>query len=230
MFERFLSKESQRKRALKKVESGILHDYLSTPMVNKNTVCEELVIVSLDLETTGLNPKKDKILSYGFVEIRHMTVKLNSSRHQLISIDDDIPEESAVIHQITDDQAATGIPLEEAMPILLSHLAGKVMLVHYASIEQHFIDAACRNLYGAPFVIPIIDTLVLARRLFERRNHTIQPGNLRLFNLRPQYNLPNYKAHNALSDAVATAELFLAMAADMFPNPSQCQLDRFITQ
>ncbi|MES9851194.1 MAG: exonuclease domain-containing protein [Candidatus Thiodiazotropha sp. L084R] len=230
MFERFLSKESQRKRALKKVESGILHDYLSTPMVNKNTVCEELVIVSLDLETTGLNPKKDKILSYGFVEIQHMTVKLGSSHHQLISIDDEIPEESAVIHQITDDQAATGIPLEEAMPILLSQLAGKVMLVHYASIEQHFIDAACRNIYGAPFVIPIIDTLVLARRLFERRNHTVQPGNLRLFNLRPQYNLPNYKAHNALSDAVATAELFLAMAADMFPNPSQCQLDSFITQ
>ncbi|MES9941008.1 MAG: exonuclease domain-containing protein [Candidatus Thiodiazotropha sp. 6PLUC2] len=230
MFERFLSKESQRKRALRKVESGILHDYLSTPMVNKNTVCEELVIVSLDLETTGLNPKKDKILSYGFVEIQHMTVKLNSSQHQLISIDDEIPEESAVIHQITDDQAATGIPLEEAMPILLNQLAGKVMLVHYASIEQNFIDAACRNIYGAPFVIPIIDTLVLARRLFERRNHTIQPGNLRLFNLRPQYNLPNYKAHNALSDAVATAELFLAMAADMFPNPSQCQLDSFITQ
>jgi DNA polymerase III subunit epsilon len=230
MFTRFLSKESQRQRALKKVESGILHDYLSAPLVNKNTLCEELVIVSLDLETTGLNPKKDKILSYGFVELHHMTVKLANSSHQLISIDDDIPEESAVIHQITDDQAATGIPLEEAMPILLNELAGKVMLVHYASIEQNFLDAACRKLYGAPFVIPIIDTLVLARRLFERRNHTIQAGNLRLFNLRPQYNLPNYKAHNALSDAVATAELFLAMAADMFPNPSQCQLKRFITQ
>lgn len=230
MFSRFLSKESQRKRALKKVESGILHDYLSTPLANKNSLCEELVIVSLDLETTGLNPKKDKILSYGFVEVHHMTVKLANSSHQLISIDDDIPEETAVIHQITDDQAATGIPLEEAMPILLNELAGKVMLVHYASIEQNFLDAACRKLYGAPFVIPIIDTLVLARRLFERRNHTIQPGNLRLFNLRPQYNLPNYKAHNALSDAVATAELFLAMAADMFPNPSQCQLNRFITQ
>jgi DNA polymerase-3 subunit epsilon len=229
MLTRFLSKESQRKRALKLVTSGVLHDYLSTPLVDKHTLCEELVIVALDLETTGLDPKKDKILSYGFVEVQHMTVLLANSGHQLISIEEEIPEESAVIHQITDDQAATGIPLDEAMPRLLKQLAGKVMLVHYASIEQNFLDAACRRLYGAPFVIPIIDTLVLARRQFERRNHTFQPGNLRLFNLRPQYNLPNYKAHNALSDAVATAELFLAMATDMFPNPNQCQLSRFIT-
>ena len=159
-----------------------------------------------------------------------MTVKLDTSCHQLISIDGQIPEESAVIHHITDDQAATGISIEDALPKLLSHLAGKVMLVHYASIEQNFIDAACRKLYGVPFMIRTIDTLVLAQRLFERRNATIQTGDLRLFNLRPRYNLPNYKAHNALSDALATAELFLAMAAEMVPRPEQCQLRRFLTR
>ncbi|MET0090343.1 MAG: exonuclease domain-containing protein [Candidatus Thiodiazotropha sp.] len=230
MLQRFLSLETLRKRALSKSMPGALYDYLSTPLTAKDTQCEDLVIVALDLETTGLDPRKDKILSYGLVEIRHMSVKLESSRHQLISIEGQIPEESAVIHQITDDQAATGIPLEEAMPELLSRLAGKVMLVHYASIEQNFIDAACRKLYGAPFMIRTIDTLVLAQRLFERRNHTIQPGDLRLFNLRPRYNLPNYKAHNALSDALATAELFLAMAAEMVPQPKQCQLSRFLTR
>jgi DNA polymerase III subunit epsilon len=230
MFQRFLSLESRRKHALSKSMPGALHDYLSTPLTGKKTQCEDLVIVALDLETTGLDPRKDKILSYGLVEIHHMTIKLGTSRHQLVSIDGQIPEESAVIHQITDDQAATGIRLEEALPDLLAHLAGKVMLVHYASIEQNFIDAACRKLYGAPFLIRTIDTLVLAQRLFERRNHTIQPGDLRLFNLRPRYNLPNYKAHNALSDALATAELFLAMAAEMVPRPRQCQLDRFLTR
>jgi DNA polymerase-3 subunit epsilon len=207
-----------------------MHDYLSTPLTPKKAHCENLTIVALDLETTGLDPKKDNILSYGLVEIEHMTVKLGTSRHQLISIDGQIPEESAVIHHITDDQAATGVSIEQALPELLSRLAGKVMLVHYASIEQDFIDAACRKLYGAPFMVRTIDTLVLAQRLFERRNHTIQPGDLRLFNLRPRYNLPNYKAHNALSDALATAELFLAMAAEMVPRPEQCQLNRFLTR
>ncbi|MES9849913.1 MAG: exonuclease domain-containing protein, partial [Candidatus Thiodiazotropha sp.] len=211
-----------------KAEPGILHDYLSTPLTSKTTQCQQLSIVSLDLETTGLDPNKDKILSFGLVEMNHMTIKLETARHQLITIDEEIPEESAVIHQITDDQAATGVSIQDALQELLQHMAGKVMLVHYSAIEQKFISAACEKLFGAPFVIPIIDTLVLAQRIFEHRNHTIQPGDLRLFNLRPRYNLPNYKAHNALSDAVATAELFLAMASEMVPQPSQCQLKRFL--
>ncbi|MET0004347.1 MAG: exonuclease domain-containing protein [Candidatus Thiodiazotropha sp.] len=213
-----------------KAEPGILHDYLSTPLTSKTTQCQQLSIVSLDLETTGLDPNKDKILSFGLVEMNHMTIKLETARHQLITIDEEIPEESAVIHQITDDQAATGVSIQDALQELLQHMAGKVMLVHYSAIEQKFISAACEKLFGAPFVIPIIDTLVLAQRIFEHRNHTIQPGDLRLFNLRPRYNLPNYKAHNALSDAVATAELFLAMASEMVPQPSQCQLKRFLTR
>ncbi|MCU7933033.1 MAG: 3'-5' exonuclease [Candidatus Thiodiazotropha sp. (ex Codakia rugifera)] len=230
MLTRFLSLDALRKRALSKAEPGALHDYLATPLTSKRTQCEALSIVSLDLETTGLDPSKDKILSFGLVEMQHMTIKLETARHQLISIEDEIPEASAVIHQITDDQAATGVPLDEALPELLQRLAGKVMLVHYSAIEQNFISAACQKLFGAPFVIPIIDTLALARRILEHRNHTIQTGDLRLFNLRPRYNLPNYKAHNALSDAVATAELFLAMASDMVPQPSQCQLRRFLTR
>jgi DNA polymerase-3 subunit epsilon len=230
MLQRFLSLEALRKRALSKSLPGALRDYLSTPLTSKQTHCDNLVIVALDLETTGLDPKKDKILSYGLVEIHHMTIKLETSRHQLIAIEGEIPEESAVIHQITDDQAATGIGIEAALPELLGRLAGKVMLVHYASIEQNFMSAACKKLYGAPFIIPTIDTLVLAQRLFEHRNHTVQTGDLRLFNLRPRYNLPNYKAHNALSDALATAELFLAMAAEIVPRPDQCQLSRFLTR
>ena len=228
MWERFLSKESQRKRALAKTQPGVMRDFLSTPQVEKNTRCSETGIVSLDLETTGLDPAKHSILSYGLVQIDNMTIRLDSTHHEIISVVEDIPEASVVIHQITDDRSAAGSPLEEVLPDLLRMLAGKVMLVHYASIEQNFIDAACRRLYGAPFVIPTIDTLILAQRRFERRNHTIQIGDLRLFNLRPRYNLPMYKAHNALSDAVATAELFLAMAAESAPRPENCTIGQFL--
>jgi DNA polymerase III subunit epsilon len=230
MLQRLFTLETLRKRALAKAAPGPLQEYLSTPLISKRSSCEQMVIVALDLETTGLDPLKDKILSYGLVEIQYMKVKLSTSRHQLISIDEEIPEQSAIIHQITDDQAATGIPLEAALPELLQRLAGKVMLVHYAAIEHNFINAACQRLYGAPFVIPTIDTLILAQRIFERRNHTIQTGDLRLFNLRPRYNLPNYKAHNALSDALATAELFLAIASEMAPRLDQCELSRFLTR
>jgi len=57
---------------------------------------------------------------------------------------------------------------KKEMPILLERLAGKVMLVHNARIEQGFINKICQTLYGCDFVIPTIDTQALATssRLF----------------------------------------------------------------
>lgn len=220
--------ENARRRALKKAPPGPMRDFLDAPLQARDIGCSHSRIVSLDLETTGLDPKQHSILSMGLVEVEDMVIRLDSAWQRIIQPDHQIPEESAVIHQITDDQAAEGLALYEALPQLLERLAGKVMLVHFSRIEQRFLDAACRDLYGTPFLIPTIDTLVLAQRYLSLRNHSIQSGDLRLFNLRPRFNLPRYKAHNALSDALATAELFLAMAAEMAPG-SECQLNRFLT-
>lgn len=217
MWKHLFSKERTRRKALVKASSAVMRDYLETPLPSLKTAVQELEIVALDLETTGLDPTKDSILSIGLVEIRNAGVQLNTAWHRIVRIDDRIPESSAVIHHITDDQSADGTPLEELLPELLKRLAGKVMLVHYSRIEQSFIDRACRDLYGSPFVIATIDTLDLGQRLLQRRSHTVQTGNLRLFNLRPLFGLPMYKAHNALYDALATAELFLAMTAELAP-------------
>ncbi|MGB1110022.1 MAG: exonuclease domain-containing protein [Gammaproteobacteria bacterium] len=236
MWERLFGREFRRKRALAKAEAqvqsnpqaAVMRDFLAVPFPDKKTFCADASIVSLDLETTGLDPKKDEILSIGLVEIHGPAIKLSTAWHEIIRLDRELPAESVVIHQITDDQKDQGKPLEEVLPQLLERLRGKPMLVHFKRIEQNFLDAACRKLYGAPFVIPIIDTLELGQRVFERRNHTVQPNDLRLFNLRPRYNLPQYKAHNALNDALATAELFLAMAAEMGPS-DRCKLYDFVT-
>lgn len=226
MFGQFFGKEYSRRRALAKA-SGPLQDFLATPFPTREDLCHDVEVVSLDLETTGLNPRKDSILSVGLVSIKHMVIQLDTAWHQLISIDHAISEESVVIHEITDDKAAEGKPIDAVLPEILKRLAGRVMLVHYKNIEQNFLDVACRRLYGAPFVVQTIDTLDLAARVYERLNHTVQTGDLRLFNLRPRYNLPRYKAHNALTDALATAELFLAMAAEMAP-PTDCRLGPFL--
>ena len=229
MFLKYFGKDYQRKKALAKATPGPLADYLATPFPHKHSNCRDLEIVAIDLETTGLDPSKDEILSIGMVNIDHWGIKLSTSWHSIVRIDKAIPGESAIIHQITDDQSAAGAPLEELLPAVLNRLAGRAMLVHYSPIEQNFLSAACEKLYGAPFVACIIDTLEIAQRTFERRNHTIQPGDLRLFNLRPRYNLPQYKAHNALSDALATAEVFLALADNLYAE-QPAPLREFLSQ
>ena len=217
ILDRFRSFDSRRQRALKKAAPGIMHDFLSTPRVAEGTPIEEVPIVALDLETTGLDASKDEIVSMGLVEMQFEKIRLDSTWHQLIRLKQDLPQSSVVIHNITDDQMQTSQPLAEALPELLRRLKGKVMLVHYKPVEQNFISAACERLYGAPFLVQTIDTLELGLRVFELQNHTIQPSDLRLFNLRPRYNLPLYRAHNAMIDALATAELFLALSHEIAP-------------
>jgi len=68
-------------------------------------------------------------------------------------------------------------------------------------------------LYGIGFLMPVIDTQAIARRSLERRDQAFQPQELRLGALRTRYHLPRYRLHNALSDALGAAELFLAQLA-----------------
>ena len=56
----------------------------------------------------------------------------------------------------------------------------------------------------------MLDTLKIERRKIQQMQQHTQPDGLRLFNFREKYNLPCYKAHNAMQDAISTAELFLA--------------------
>ncbi len=209
-----------RRRAFKKATHPVMIKYYSSPFASRKMRWDQLEIVSLDFETTGLDPAQDQILSYGKVHIQHGAIKLNSACHELVRAETSIPESSAVIHHITDDRAQDGRPLEQVLPELLEVLAGRVMLVHFNKIEQGFLNAACQRLYGSPFIIPTIDTLALAERVLMRRNHAITPNQLRLFNLRDFFNLPNYKAHNALCDALTTAELLMVLEAEITPNGS----------
>lgn len=215
MFESLLGPDAQRKRLLSKASPGPLKDFLSVPFPSRDDDIYSVPIVSVDFETTGLNSKMDRILSIGRVELSGGAVLLDTAAHTVIQPDTTLSEDNVVIHRITDDAAAFGKPFEASIAALLDTLAGKVMLAHHAVIEQGFLQQACKRLYGLAPVLPVIDTLSLARKWLARRNKEAGQGELRLYALRERYGLPRYKAHNALSDALATAELFLAQVEHM---------------
>lgn len=206
-----------RRRRLARQASGPLREFYRVPFVAPGADCRRLEFVALDLETTGLDPDTDAILSIGLVQIRALRIELSTAWHGLLRPERDIPERSVVLHRITDDQAATGEPLDRVLPGLLARLAGKVLVVHHAPVEQGFLDRACRRLYGAGFLLPFIDTQQLARRTLERRSQPIAARDLRLEECRRRYGLPRYPLHDALSDALACGELFLAQLAQQDP-------------
>jgi DNA polymerase-3 subunit epsilon len=205
--------EWRRRWWLRRMPPGPLHDYLSVPLPKPSRDYREVEYVAVDLETTGLDARRDQILSIGWVLLSGIRIDLATARHRLVRVHGDIPAHTAVIHQITDDLAATGQDLSAALPEFLRDLRGRVMIAHHARIEQTFLSDACRQLWGRGLLVRTVDTQVIARRLFERRQVAFKGSDLRLHALGERYNLPRYGAHNALSDALAAAELFLAEAA-----------------
>jgi len=205
--------EAKRKKLLKKVQNGPLHDFLSVPFPSLDTPIDRLPILAVDFETTGLDANIDKLLSVGFVLLEQEQIKLNSSYHQIINTKAQLEESNVIIHQITDEQKDQGQPLHKVVEQLLKALAGKVMLVHFARIERQFLQQACLELYGLAPDFPMIDTLVIAKRQLDKRDVAYDPSELRLSSLRNKYQLPDHHGHDALNDAVATAELLLAQMA-----------------
>ena len=168
----------------------------------------------MDLEAIGLDVQGHEIASVGVVVVRQgQCIDLASARHWLVRPAGRIPKTSAVIHQITDDQAASGARLERVLPRLLRILAGRVLLAHHARVELQFLGVACRRLYGQDLLILVVDTQRLARATLGRSNQSVGGLYLRIGALRRRLNLPRCPAHNALTDALGAAELFLALAA-----------------
>ncbi|MEL6443621.1 MAG: exonuclease domain-containing protein [Bacteroidota bacterium] len=207
----------QRQRYRRRVSGGPMRAFLDAPPPDPRTPLGEVELLSLDLETTGLDPKRDAILSVGSVPVAGGAVKVGQSAHVLVRADRSVAQ-SATVHGLLDCDVEEGISLEDALAHVLERLAGRVLLAHHAVFDHGCLDHACRVVYGVPLLVPTVDTLAIARRRHHARAHqhhgTAAPDAFRLATLREAHGLPAYHAHNALSDALATAELFLAMIAE----------------
>ena len=206
----FMSLQNQRQFLSNKVPDGALKNYLSVPFPAKTTLVKDLDILSVDFETTGLNAVFDQLLSIGFVDIKHGQIDLSSCYHQVIKTKGKLKKSNVAVHQITDFEKDRGAALKSAVDQLLNAMAGKVMLVHFSQIERNFLKQACFEIYGVKPPLLMIDTLAIAKKRFDMSDVAYDPSRLRLTNLRDNYQLPTFYAHNALNDAIATGELLLA--------------------
>jgi len=213
MIERLFGLEWRRKRLLRKMPDSPLKTYLQTPLPPLDRDYRRVDYLSVDLELTGLDPKVDDILSIGFVPICDGRIQLGQAAHFLVRPRAPLKGETVCLHGLTDDQLAHADPLSVVLPKVLQALQGRVLLAHHVPIEFTFLNQACKAQYEQPLLVRTVDTLALEKQNREKRNQDLGGGVLRLAKVRDTYHLPRYQAHNALSDALATAELFLAQAA-----------------
>lgn len=188
-----------------------------------DTPLAEVEFVALDIETTGLNAKRHSILSIGAIPFTLQRIRSNQAWQQLVRPQGDLMPESVVFHRITHSDIQQAPRFAEILDDLLDQLAGKIAVVHYRNIERNFIDQAVHQACAERLLFPMIDTMQVEANQYPQR----QPGwlrrllgrkpiSIRLADSRSRYGLPLYQAHHALTDALATAELFQAQVATHF--------------
>lgn len=207
----YFSKQSKIKSLIKKAPSDILKSYFESLLeLTNHGIQQNTDLVAVDFETTGLNFKKDTLLSIGSLPISNFEIQLDSAQHILIKSAKGLSPDNVIIHKITDDQLEVGVDLESALNILIKTLTGKVLVAHHAVIEANFLNKACLAVYGCGIMVPVVDTLAIEAKYLPKSEH--QNG-LTLSQCSLRYNLPQYNMHDALSDALSCAELLLAQCA-----------------
>lgn len=215
----------RRRQALRRVGlAPEVRRFLESEWPTNGQPWRETRYVVLDLETSGLDARRDVILQIGSVEVVDGRVQLASAWETRVRPPDGmtIGVESIRIHQLLPEQLATAPTLTEVLPQLLDRLSGRVLVVHVAAVDVPFLDRALREHYSCGLMLPILDTARLAAAL-EQLQQLIspqeqRPSPRRLAELARAANIPVLRQHDALADALITAQLFLAQG---------CALEQF---
>jgi len=182
----------------------------------------ELPLVALDLETTGLDPVRDGIVSVALVPMAGGIIRTSQARQWVVRPRLPFGDASMALHGITHTQIEEAPDLEAVLDELLPALAGRVVVAHCVAIERQFLARALLSRLGEGIAFPAIDTMELearwrlAQRLSWRERllgRRAPPISIRLAASRQRHRLPRYGLHHAATDALACAELLQAQLA-----------------
>ena len=185
--------------------------------------------IALDCETSGLDPAQDKLLALAWVELRPPLMDFSTTAYHVFATADTDLKQSPVVHGLVQrDFIAHSDPVT-ALQQLQAVLEGAVLVCHHVQLDWQFLRRAAERYQLKLQPLALIDTLQLEARRLRNQQHHLPRGSLTLARCRQRYNLPDYAAHHALSDAIACGELFLAQAY-RFAGRANVAVREFVTK
>lgn len=167
----------------------------------------EVEFASLDFETTGLDRERDAVVSFGVVPVRDGRVVVGEAVHRLVLPEVPPSSESMRIHGILPKDLAHAQPFPVAGQTLGLALGGRFLLTWFAGVEIGYLG----RLYGGrrrSWVRRTIDVRQMAIEL-EHMDRNVRQS---LSSAAKHYGVPVAHPHEALDDAIVTAQLFLVLA------------------
>jgi DNA polymerase-3 subunit epsilon len=183
-----------------------LHDRPpEAPAPTELTPLVDLPLLSLDCETTGMDPAADRIVSLGAVRLHGRRLLRAHTLDILVRPGRRIPAKSSAIHRITDAMVADAPEIQDHWPGLLAALSGVAVVGHHIDFDLAMLRSAAQR-HGLPWTEPLaLDTARLAAALDPAE------ADLDLAEVARRHGVIPTGRHTALGDSLATAELYLRL-------------------
>lgn len=179
------------------------------------TPWREVRFTVIDLETTGLDPSTDEIISFATLTVSDGRVRLDDARYELVRPRRMPDADTIRIHGLREADLVDAPPLSDLIEGLIEALTGRAIVAHVADVERGFLGAALRR-RGLELRNPVVDTADLHREL--RRLGREAPSErdpIALSDLARDLGLPVHRPHHADGDALTTAQAFIALATHL---------------
>lgn len=169
--------------------------------------------VVVDLETTGLDPRRDGVISFAAVPVEGGRIVVGETVTGLVRPAAPPPPPSIEVHGLRAQDLAAAAPPPGALEPLVRAMRARILVAHVAGIERAFLRPHLR-LPERWLPRRAVDTALLWRLLGIQRGEG-DHGPCSLAELAASLGLPAHRPHDAEGDALTTAQAFLALATHL---------------
>jgi DNA polymerase-3 subunit epsilon len=177
--------------------------------VSERTPLEDLRLVVVDVETTGLDPRRDRPLAIGAVVVERLRLVAAESFEVYLKSEVQADRDNILVHGIGPERQAAGEEPEAALMAFLEFAGKSPLVAFHADLDRAMLDRAAREGLGVRLTNPLLDLAHLAPALCPEA----RLPQASLDDWLARFGLRAAQRHTAASDAFATAELALVLLA-----------------
>jgi DNA polymerase III subunit epsilon len=167
--------------------------------------------VAIDCETTGLDMRRDDIVTVAAVRLRGSRILASERFEATVKPGARMKAEAIKVHRLCERDVADGRRMEEVLPELLRFIGSRPLVGYYLEFDVAMMNKHVRRILGIELPNPRIEVSGL---YYERKYRDAPPGaevDLRFAAILADLGLPILDQHDALSDALMTAMMFVAL-------------------